>query len=353
MEQIPFETQTLYAELLDQVRILDARRSVGHLKGGFTTKKSGGNTYYYFQHSEPGGGRKQVYIGKESPAILRLIDKWQEEKGYSEDDHKAIQRLCSQVRVGGAVTTSHAQSRVLQSLADAGIFRMGGVLVGTHAFISMGNILGYRWEKAGMWTEDIDIVSAREVDLDLALPEQPRIDVRKTLDKLEMGFFPIPALDPKKESTSYMVRKKALRVDVLTPARRRAEAYKAVNIPGFNSAALALPYLDYLIENPQPAVTINGGGILVNIPDPARYAFHKLIVSQERPVHEHGKKMKDLRQSSILFRVLHEERPGDLQLAWQALVARGASWEKKAREGFALTCKFYPDTPKVLVPCTS
>ena len=348
MDQIPMETQTLYAELLDQVRILEARRSIGHLKGGFTTKSKGGNTYYYFQHSEPGGARKQVYIGKESQAILNLVNKWQEEKQYSEGDMEGVQRLCSQARVGGAITTSHAQSRVLQSLADAGIFRMGGVLVGTYAFALMGNLLGYRWEQAGMRTEDIDIVSIRNLDLDLALPEQPRIDVRKVLDKLEMGFFPIPPLNHKKESTSYMVRKKALRVDVLTPSRTRGEDYQAVNVPGFNSAAQALPYLDYLIENPLPAVAINGGGILVNVPDPARYAFHKLIVAQERPVIEHGKKTKDLRQSSLLFKVLHEERPGDLSLAWQSLVARGASWEKKAREGFGQTCQLYPDTPVVI-----
>jgi hypothetical protein len=58
--------------------------------------------------------------------------------------------------------------------------------------------------------------------------------------------------------------------------------------------------------------------------------------------------MKDLRQSSLLFKVLHEERPGDLRLAWQALVARGKSWEKKAREGFVQTCQFNPDTPAVI-----
>ncbi len=38
--------------------------------------------------------------------------------------------------------------------------------------------------------------------------------------------------------------------------------------------------------------------------------------------------MNDLRQSSLLFKVLHEERPGDLRLAWQALVARKNMGEK-------------------------
>lgn len=63
MEKIPLETQTLYAELLEQLTAFEAQRSIGSLPGGFTTKKIKGESYYYFQYSEPGGGRKQV-VGK-------------------------------------------------------------------------------------------------------------------------------------------------------------------------------------------------------------------------------------------------------------------------------------------------
>ena len=64
MERIPLETQTLYAELIDQLTTLEAQRSIGSLRGGFTSKKIKGDIYYYFQYSEPGGERRQVYVGK-------------------------------------------------------------------------------------------------------------------------------------------------------------------------------------------------------------------------------------------------------------------------------------------------
>lgn len=345
MQRIPLETQTLYAELLEQLTALEAHRSIGSLPGGFTTKEVKGETYYYFQYSEPGGERKQVYIGKAGPELTRTIERFTEEKAEFQADQKNTRRLCAQLRAGEAVVSSHAHARVLQALADAGVFRMGGVLVGTHAFALMGNVLGYHWDKPGLETQDVDI--AREKELDLALPNLPTADIPGTLDRLEMGFLPVPALDPRRPSTSFKVRKSALRVDILTTAKNQKEEYRAIQIPKFNTAALALKYLDYLIESPIPAAVIDSSGILVQIPDPARYAFHKLIVAGQRPVSEHPKKAKDLRQASLLITVLAEERPGDLLQAWDSLIVRGRSWEKGVNDGMEAMRKLYPEAPNV------
>ncbi|CAG1014005.1 hypothetical protein ANAEL_04862 [Anaerolineales bacterium] len=40
--------------------------------------------------------------------------------------------------------------------------------------------------------------------------------------------------------------------------------------------------LDYLIEKPINAVMLAGNPCLVKVPQPARFALHKLVVSQER-----------------------------------------------------------------------
>ncbi|MCP5249404.1 MAG: hypothetical protein H6942_12870 [Candidatus Accumulibacter sp.] len=34
---------------------------------------------------------------------------------------------------------------MIKRLADYGFFRAGGLLIGTHAFIAIGNVLGVRW----------------------------------------------------------------------------------------------------------------------------------------------------------------------------------------------------------------
>lgn len=243
MERIPLETHTLYAELIDQLTTLEAQRCIGSLRGGFTSKRIKGDTYYYYQYSEPGGQRKQVYVGKASAELKSLIERCKEERADFQADSKGIRRLCAQLRVGGANVSPHAQARVLRSLADAGVFRMGAVLVGTHAFAAIGNLLGCRWEKRGLETQDVDI--AWERDLDLAVPDLPEVGV-PALERLQMAFFPVPSLDPGSPSTSFKVRGSALRVDVLTPARTTKEQYKSISVPRFRTAAQALKYLDYL-----------------------------------------------------------------------------------------------------------
>jgi len=75
---------------------------------------------------------------------------------------------------------------------------------------------------------------------------------------------------------------------------------------------------------------VGGAGILVNVPDPARFAFHKLWISGRRPVSEQTKAAKDLRQAGAVLEVLLEDRPTDLPPAWEAL-ARNASALKTVR----------------------
>jgi hypothetical protein len=108
-----------------------------------------------------------------------------------------------------------------------------------------------------------------------------------------------------------------------------------VFLPALNAAAQPLRFLDYLIEEAQPAAIVAGDGILVNVPHPARFAFHKLIVARERPVAQQAKAAKDLLQAGQLLQVLLEDRPGDLVLAWETLCGRGRGWLQRARASMA------------------
>jgi hypothetical protein len=60
-------------------------------------------------------------------------------------------------------------------------------------------------------------------------------------------------------------------------------------------------------------------GLLVNVPEPARFAWHKLWTARERPSTEHVRSSKDLRQAGLLLEVLERERPGDLERAWASV----------------------------------
>jgi hypothetical protein len=142
-----------------------------------------------------------------------------------------------------------------------------------------------------------------------------------------MGFFPIPRLSHNEPYTSYGVRGKSIRIDLFTPARRGATA--PVFIRRLNATATPLNYLDYLIESPIKAAMIAGMPCLVNVPQPARYALHKLIISQERDATSAATAREDFLQAKDMITLLKEDSPGALELAKVALAKRGGSWLKK------------------------
>ncbi len=332
MERLPLETQTLYAELMEHLMASEAHRAVGHVPGCFIVKNVKGRAYYYFQHSDPGGAVRQAYVGAKTDELDRLIERFHAEREVFRKDADRIQRLCAQLRAGGALTTDAGSGRVLKALADSGVFHLEGVLLGTQAFTVLGNLLGVRWDHLALRTQDIDIDGTARMSIAL---RDVKADVPKALDGLHMGFIPVPPLNPAHPSTSFHIRGNPLRLDVVTPERRPGQKGHPVFISRFNVAAHPLRFLDFLMADSVKAAVIDGGGILVNVPQPARFALHKLIVSWERPVTAHAKTAKDLVQAAQLFDVLMEERPGDLILAWDEIKQRGTGWVKRAASALA------------------
>lgn len=336
MERVPLEVQNLYAELLDRLSEINARRSISHVPGTFVTKKVKGEAYFYFQYSDPGGIKRQLYIGRKDSSLDKVVKNYQETRSLFEEDAAGVQRLCALLRAGGALLTDSASARILRALSDAGVFRLDGVLIGTHAFLVLGNLLGVRWVGGSIRTQDIDI--AAEPSLSIAFPG-PGSDIPGALEALQMGFLPVPQLDPRKSSTSFVVRGKGLRLDLLTPLRGR-RAQKPIFIPRLKAAAQPLPFLDFLISRPVRGAIVDGGGVLVNVPDPARFAIHKLIVSGEREAMMHTRREKDLNQAAQVFSILLEDRPGDIRIAWEEIRSRGKGWVKRAQKGMAAIGRF-------------
>jgi hypothetical protein len=324
----PPEIQTLYAELSERVRAFEAARSFSSLRGNFATKRIAGSNYWYFKTSEAPSGQREYSIGPDTPATRAIIESYRSGRAATEEVDSGIARICAMLRQGGALLTDTASAKVVSGLGNAGVFRQGAVLVGTHAFIALGNVLGVRWQ-SGLQTQDIDILVSPVLEVAV---EKLETDLRGTLESLNLGFLPVPGLDPRKPETSFKVRGKTLRVDLLTPARGRRDG-APVRIPRLKAAAQPLEFLDYLLESPVATPIINGGATLVNVPDPARFALHKLIVSANRSIAFQSKAGKDRRQAAELIAVLMEDRPGDLELALESINRRPEGWRKKLRVG--------------------
>lgn len=346
MTPLPLTTQTSYAELLDQLVVLDAHRSIGHAPGAFVTKTIGARTYFYFQYSTPGGTTKQVYVGPQTPQLDALTARFAQERDAVRGDRELILSLCAVLRAGGAATTDAASARVIGALADAGVFKLGAVLVGTQAFVVLGNVLGVRWLGGHERTHDVDVGAYRT--LEVAVPELDA-DVPTALENLGMGFLPVPGFSPKHPSTSFNVRKTGLRLDLVTPAKSEADD-GPVRIARFNAAAAPVRYLDYVLEDAQLAAVVNGGGVLVRVPSPARFAVHKLLVAQDRPPAFQTKARKDLAQAAAVIEALAEMRPGDLEAALTVARKRGRRWVQALTRGIATLAPHHPGAHAIVAP---
>jgi hypothetical protein len=108
------------------------------------------------------------------------------------------------------------------------------------------------------------------------------------------------------------VRSLDLGVDFLVPARGRSPE-GPVFAPQFGLSATPLRVLEYLLESPVRAVVVGPRPVLVNLPQPSPFAFHKTFTASQRSA------ARDLAQASCLVEVLAEDRLDDLIAAWRAL----------------------------------
>lgn len=338
VRELSIETRTLHAELMERLAIREAQRNIGNLDGSFSTKSIAGHEYLYFQHHAAGGVKRSICLGQKSPKLEALIHNYKMERQENAGDPIGIRELCAQLKAGRIATASYPVARVLRELADSSVFRVGGVLVGTHAFACIGNLLGVCWDETTLGTLDIDVAAERNVTI--AVPGI-KADIPKALESLSMGFFPVPRLNPKHPSTTFAIRKSPLRVDLLTPKTSQSDA--PVFISRLNASAQPLSHLGYLIEDPIPGVVINGDAIAVLVPQPLKFGLHKMIVSQLRDATSRAKAHKDLYQAHQILSFFDRDRSYELQEAWNAVAECGGTLKKRAEAGMkAMTREFGP-----------
>jgi hypothetical protein len=303
---MPQTTRLLYAQLLELCLAGQAPSSRGV---SFVTKQVRGNTYWYMQVTV--GARKlQQYVGPDTPDVRQAVRAEKQLTDSHEPARRDRLRLVAMLARGGAYTLPASESRVFELLERAGLFAAGAVVVGSHAFLAYGNMLGARWETEAARTADIDSGA-----VPLAIADRP-VDLPQLLADSGLGFLPVPALDRKHPSTSFKIRGRELIVDLLTPLRGTPRR-RPVALPWLGAFATPVRYLDYLLDEAQPAALLGGAGVLVNVPNPARYALHKLALSRMRPAAWHTKAAKDIDQAKQIIDVLLDERPHDLTSAWE------------------------------------
>ena len=201
-------------------------------------------------------------------------------------------------------------------------------------------MLGLRWGDSSR-TQDLDLAHAGK-NMAIALPASLEVDAHSAIESLEMGLVPIVSLASKAGTTYLNPKDPDFRLDFHTTLHRGKEApYEHAQL---GVVLQSLKFREYLLEDvAQAALFCDEGSIIVNVPNPARYAFHKLMVYGERSASYLQKAGKDLRQAAGLLVWLKAHREWKLKAAWADLVGRGRGWTSRVKRGVGALDKFAPE----------
>jgi hypothetical protein len=297
--------------------------AAAEMKGAPTARERNGRTYWYDRY-RIGNEIHERYLGEDSEGLRRRLDQYQNLKEQRKERRHERARLVRLLRSERFTGMDGATGSLLGALAKTGLFRLGGVLVGTNAFRNYEGELGLRlaFDQAAM-TNDIDIASFEK--LSLALGET----VMPTVEGVLAGFnfASVPSLDAGKVWRWRQSSSETL-VEFLTPSFNDKEELRQLAALGVS--ARSLHFLNFLISEPIQAAAVYRDGILIRIPRPERYAIHKLIVAdRRRDGPDSIKSRKDLMQAEILMALLAEDRPADLEEAYDDAMSRGPRWRER------------------------
>lgn len=333
--ELSLSAQTAYAQLFDAANAAELSRSVANLAGSFAKKTVKGRVYWYFQYADLVGMSRQIYVGPDTPAVRKLVELRASAPGLD-----ALRALARSAIALGCQPLVGRHFRVIRRLLDHGFFKAGGVLVGTHAFLAYGNLLGVSWGDSSR-TQDVDFAHAGR-SLSIALPTNIEVDVHRAIESLEMGFLPISGLAGKVGATYLNPKEPDFRLDFLTPRHRGGDA--PIEHPRLHVTLQPLRFIEYSLENVVQVALFSAEGTgVVNVPHPARYALHKLLIYGERSGSFTQKANKDLAQAAALLDWFKHYRPWEVEEAWLDMIGRGKGWSSRVMRGIAALDRWAPE----------
>ncbi|WP_342666423.1 GSU2403 family nucleotidyltransferase fold protein [Tateyamaria sp. ANG-S1] len=281
---------------------------------------------------------KARYLGEDTPELRARLDRATALKAEADTRRKSMARLARVLRAEGFITTDRDTGSLLGAFARAGLFRLGGTMIGTGAYALYQGELGVRFDTDELaQTGDIDFASFER--LSLALDDRVEAQPNDILGALK--FDPVPGVTDTQVWRWRQSHGTAM-VEFLTPTFGD-ETVKA--LPALGVSAQALNYLNYLISDPIHAIALYRSGILVKVPRPEKYAIHKLIVAdRRRDWPDQFKARKDRAQAEFLIDVMAQDRPDDLREAYEDALDRGPRW----RQRIEATLNRMPATAKIL-----
>jgi hypothetical protein len=258
------------------------------LEGRFVKVPVKGKDYWYFDLPTPEGDKRR-YVGPHSDQeVTKRVQAHKEIK----DDLRERRRLVGTLkRSAGLQGPDTFAGDTTKALAEAGLFRLRAVLIGSVAFSTYAGLLGVRLPSSAMQTGDGDFAQDFAISAEVGDSLPPVLEVLQSVDR---SFHAVTHHADKAKVVSFQ-NAKGYRVEFLTGNRGSDDhTGKPSPMPALGVASAEnLRVLDYLIYEPVRTVLLHREGVSVIVPAPERYAVHKLIVASRRLTDAIGRAKRD------------------------------------------------------------
>jgi len=303
---IPFEfesgVQAIFSDL-EQTAYTQQLVPVGTPGGIKARVNQAGVRFDVRAYIDANGKRREEYLGTSGSADTSEV----REAMLVARRQKALGVL---LKAAGYQFSDRKTFDTLAVLHNHGVFAAGATLLGSHAYGALMNSLGFR--APPYMTQDVAI--GRRESLKLVGSKTGALDLRAILKQTGLQLVDVPGLDRKSPSTSLKERGASrFRIDLLAPSGTLE--YGTIEVPELSAHAATLPFLGYLLGERVSRVVLGPrGAVSVVVPAPARFALHKVLVSQLR-ANDASKSAKDLQQAGAVIEALTLRVPDDLEEA--------------------------------------
>lgn len=334
--ELSLGAQASYAELYDMVKGIEATR-LGTLRGSFHRRRIKGKTYIYFNFRDIEARVRSVYVGPESQRVQQLIESFKAQQTPERDE--AINQRSLACAALGCCAESNKSTKAIRKVSSYGVFRNGGILIGSHAFSALGNVLGVRWTTRK--AQYVDTAPGGDC-ISIALPREWETPTLDAITALEMGQLPIGNISGRTSAERADLPDAKPRIEFVSNASGRGRVVQPP-IPG--TIVSRLKFLDFSLQGTIEGVLFGpAGACLVNLPDPARFAIQQLIFSGARSTAERTKSLEALEQAAALVTWhLDQGRTSHFQGAWRDAQDQGPARRRRAEDGRDAMVKLHPN----------
>jgi hypothetical protein len=328
IQTLSLSVHTIYSELLERAQ-MDAFDRDFPPNGTFVERHVKDGKYWYFNlHNSEKGETQSRYAGPDTPELRARI----EQHGHQKANYKDRRTLVRTLRQAGLAAPVPLVGDLIEAFSNAGVFRMRACLIGTAAFQTYSAILGVKLTAtAAAMTEDLDLAQFFSISTHVEDTTPPLLEIIQSVDK---SFTSVPYMAEGRRTRAFR-NKDGFRVELLVPNRGREDYEgKPVAMPALGGTdGLALRFLDHLIYQEIDTVILHKAGVLTKVPQPSRFAVHKLIVADRRP-RGNPKARKDVEQAEFLIEALDTtRRMFEFEEAWKDAWSRGQHWQDHLRQG--------------------